>query len=404
MEFPQLILRKGEDRRLRAGHLWVFSNEVDTQKTPLAAFTPGQPVAITASNGQPLGTGYVNPHSLICARLVSRDPDHPFSAALIADRIKLALSLRERIFDQLHYRLVYGEGDGLPGVVVDRYGEVLVVQISTAGMERARDELIEALAQILKPAVLLLRNDTPSRALEGLASYVETAFGTLPERITLTENQARFEVPLYGGQKTGWYYDQQFNRERMQRYVKGRRVLDVFSYLGAWGIEAAIAGAKQVTAIEGSASAIEYIKQNAAINEVTHTLSVVHGDAFASLKALYTDGERFDTVILDPPAFIKRKKDLKEGLLAYQRLNSLAIQVLANEGILISSSCSYHLRRDVFLDILRRVALQLNRDIQVIEQGHPGPDHPVHPAIQETDYLKTYFCRVIEGLSIGGRA
>ncbi len=395
MDFPQLILRKGEDRRLRAGHLWVFSNEVDTQKTPLAAFTPGQPVAIIASNGQCLGTGYANPHSLICARLVSRDPNHPFSAALIADRIRLALSLRERIFEQPYYRLVYGESDGLPGLVVDRYGEVLAVQINTAGMEQARDAIIEALAQILKPAALLLRNDAPSRALEGLASYVETAFGAMPERITLTENQARFEVPLSIGQKTGWYYDQRFNRERMLRYVNGRRILDVFSYLGAWGIGAAMAGARQVTAIEASESTAEYIKRNAAINEVAHTLSVLHGDAFDRLKALHAAGERFDTVILDPPAFIKRKKDLKEGLLAYQRLNSLAIQVLTHEGILISSSCSYHLRRDVFLDILRRVALQLNRGLQVIEQGHQGPDHPVHPAIQETDYLKTYFCRII---------
>lgn len=395
MEFPQLILKKGEDRRLRAGHLWVFSNEVDTHKTPLAAFTPGQPVAITANNGQCLGTGYVNPNSLICARLISRDPDHPFSAALIADRIKRALSLRERIFDEPYYRLIYAESDGLPGLVVDRYGEVVVVQLNTAGMEHAKDPIIYALTQILKPAAILLRNDTPSRALEGLASYIETTFGAVPEHITLTENQARFEVPLSLGQKTGWYYDHRFNRERMLRYVKGRRVLDVFSYLGAWGIEAAVAGAGQVSAIEASESTAEFIKRNAVLNEVATAISVIHGDAFDRLKALHTAGERFEVVILDPPAFIKRKRDLKEGLLAYQRLNHLAMQLLTDEGILISSSCSYHLRREVFLDILRRVALKLNRDIQVIVQGHQGPDHPVHPAIPETDYLKTYFCRII---------
>jgi 23S rRNA (cytosine1962-C5)-methyltransferase len=398
MKYPPLILKKGENRRLGAGHLWVFSNEVDTYKTPLETLTPGQAVMILASNGKPLGTGYVNPHSLICARLVSRDPSCPLGPALVIRRLKQALALRERLFDRPYYRLIYGESDGLPGLVADRYGEVLVLQLNTAGMEQIKGHIIDALAQTLEPAAILLRNDTPSRALEGLTHYVETAYGTLPEPIILTENQARFEVPLEQGQKTGWYYDHRFNRERMLRYVKDQRVLDVFSYLGAWGIEAAIAGASQVMAIEASAFGIKRLEQNALLNQVTATITLVHGDAFDRLKALYTADERFDIVILDPPAFIKRKKDLKEGCLAYQRLNQWAMQVLTQEGILISSSCSYHLNRELFLDILRRAALTLNRRLQILEQGHAGPDHPVHPAIPETDYLKTYFCRVIEDL------
>lgn len=398
MKYPPLILKKGEDRRLRAGHVWVFSNEVETYKTPLETLTPGQAVMILASNGKPLGTGYVNPHSLICARLVSRDPNCPFGPALVIRRLKQALTLRERLFDRPYYRLIYGESDGLPGLVADRYGEVLVLQLNTAGMEQIKGHIIDALAQTLEPAAILLRNDTPSRALEGLTHYVETAYGTLPEPIILTENQARFEVPPEQGQKTGWYYDHRFNRERMLRYVKHQRILDVFSYLGAWGIEAAIAGASQVMAIEASAFGIEQLEQNALLNQVTAIITLVHGDAFDRLKALYTADERFDIVILDPPAFIKRKKDLKEGCLAYQRLNQWAMQVLTQEGILISSSCSYHLNRELFLDILRRAALTLNRRLQILEQGHAGPDHPVHPAIPETDYLKTYFCRVIEDL------
>jgi 23S rRNA (cytosine1962-C5)-methyltransferase len=393
MDLAPLVLKKKEERRLLAGHLWVFSNEVDTDATPLTTFQPGQLVSILASSGKILGVGYVNPHSLICARLLSRGKDGPSVNALFAERIRLALSLREQLFEQPFYRLVYGEGDLLPGLVVDRYGDILVVQMNTAGMENLKGEVIDALIQMINSDAILLRNDSPARLLEGLALYTEIAHGQVPEEVLLNEQDCAFHLPLGGGQKTGWFYDHRLNRARMLAYIKSKRVLDVFSYLGAWAIPAAVHGATQVTCIEASETALAYLRRNAERNQASARITPLPGDAFAQLKAL--QGERFDVVILDPPAFIKRKKDLKAGIEAYRRLNRLAMRLLPVGGILISASCSFHLSGETFVDILRAAALEAGRQSQILERGHQGPDHPIHPAIPETDYLKTVICRVV---------
>ena len=389
-----LRLKKREERRLRAGHLWVYSNEVDTAATPLSAFEPGQPVQIQAHNGKPLGCGYVNPHSLICARLVSRDPSQTLDRSLLVHRLNVALSLRERLFDAPCYRLVYGEGDALPGLVVDRFGDVLVVQITTAGMERARDHIVDALDRVLKPRGILLRNDTPVRAMEGLDSYVE-ALGEVPESVDVVENGAGFQAPLSGGQKTGWFYDQRDNRARMTSYVRGCRVLDLFSYVGAWGVEAALAGAKQVHCVDASQSALDALAANAERNGVAAAVHTVRGDAFAVLKDLRENREQFDVVILDPPAFIKRRKDMDAGVEAYQRINQMAMQVLSRDGTLISASCSFHLEAQRLQRILLQSSRHLDRSMQLLDRGRQSPDHPVHPAIPETEYLKALYCRLL---------
>lgn len=395
MNLAPLRLRKNEERRLRAGHVWVFSNEVDVAQTPLTGFEPGQAVLIQASNGAALGNGYVNPHALICARLVSRDPNYLLDQSLLVHRLNIALALRERLFDKPYYRLVFGDSDGLPGLVVDRFGQVLVAQITTAGMECLKDEVINALCKVIKPDAILLRNDTPSRALEGLPSYVETALGEIPELVRLEENGAVFEATLRSGQKTGWFYDHRMNRARMQRYVSGKRVLDVFSYTGAWGVQAALAGASEVLCIDSSAPAIEQLHHNATLNKVHHQVASVHGDAFETLKELRSARGKFDVVILDPPAFIKRKKDLKEGLKAYHRINQMALQILAKDGILISASCSFHLEHAALQEIILQASRHLDRNLQILEQGQQGPDHPMHPAIPETRYLKAFIARVL---------
>lgn len=395
MELAPLILKKNEERRLRQGHVWVFSNEVDVARTPLTAFTPGQPVRIQGHDGRALGSAYVNPHSLICARLVSRDPAQPLERSLLVHRLNIALSLRQRLFPRPYYRLVHGESDGLPGLVVDRFDDVLVAQINTAGMELLKEELVTALQKVVKPRAILLRNDTPARALEGLESYVESALGEVPEAVAVEENGARFEAPLLSGQKTGWYYDHRDNRARMQRYVHGARVLDVFSYIGAWGMAAAVAGAERVTCVDASTRALDQVQRNAALNDAADRVETIEGDAFEALKGLRAERAQFDVVIVDPPAFIKRKKDAKEGIQAYRRLNQAALQLLGKDGILISASCSYHLQRDVFLDLLHQSARHLDRQLQILEQGHQGPDHPVHPAIAETDYLKCFIGRAV---------
>ena len=267
MALPPLRLKKGEDRRIRAGHLWVFSNEVDTQSTPLVGLEPGEPVDVLDSRGAPLGSGYVNPHSLICARLVHRKPGRPLDGEMLRQRMRRALELRERLYPGAPwYRLIYGEGDGIPGLVVDRFDSLLVAQITTAGIERLKGEVVEALAEVVPGASILLRNDTGSRSLEGLDSYVEAARGVIPERAEVVENGVRFEVALGEGQKTGWFYDHRESRARLSRYVDGARVLDVFSYVGGWGIQAAVAGAQRVVCIDSSASALEGVRRNASLN------------------------------------------------------------------------------------------------------------------------------------------
>ncbi|MGA7800767.1 MAG: class I SAM-dependent rRNA methyltransferase [Gammaproteobacteria bacterium] len=389
-----LRLKKREERRLRAGHLWVYSNEVDTAATPLSDFQPGQPVQIQAHNGKALGCGYVNPHSLICARLVSRDPVQLLDRSLLVHRLNVALSLRQRLFDAPCYRLVHGEGDALPGLVVDRFGDVLVVQLTTAGMERVKEQVVDALERVLKPRGILVRNDTPIRAMEGLDSYVES-LGDVPSSVEVLENGARFQTPLSGGQKTGWFYDQRENRARMTHYAKDCRVLDLFSYVGAWGIQAARAGATEVHCVDASQAALDAVAVNAERNGVASTVHPVQGDAFAVLKELRDGREHFDVVILDPPAFIKRRKDLDAGVEAYHRLNQMAMQVLSRDGVVISASCSFHLETQRLQRILLQCARHLDRSLQLLDRGRQSPDHPVHPAIAETEYLKALYCRVL---------
>ena len=390
-----LRLKKREERRLRAGHLWIYSNEVDTRATPLTGFAPGQPARIEAHNGRPLGCGYVNPHSLICARLVSRDPAQVLEKSLLVHRLKVALSLRQRLFDQPCYRLCHGEADALPGLVVDRYGDVLAVQLTTAGMEAVKEQVIAALEQVLQPRGILLRNDVEVRRLEGLETCVET-LGEVPETVAVNENGARFEVSLQTGQKTGWFYDQADNRARLRRYVRDARVLDVFSYVGAWGVQAALAGATAVTCVDSSSEALHRAEHNAGLNGVGERLQTRQGDAFDVLKALRDAGERFDLVILDPPAFIKRRKDIEAGTEAYQRLNQLAIRLLGRDGFLITASCSHHMQPEAFRRALHRAARHVDRRLQLLEWGQQAADHPRHPAIVETDYLKAIYARLVK--------
>jgi 23S rRNA (cytosine1962-C5)-methyltransferase len=393
MSLPPLRLRKNEDRRLRAGHLWVFSNEVDVERTPLTAFQPGEAVQVQDARGAPLGSAYVNPRSLIAARVVSRDAGAVLDRAFLKRRLARALSLRELLFDRPFYRLAYGESDGLPGLVVDRFGDVLVAQLTTAGMERVKGDVADALRDTVKPAAVLFRNDSSGRALEGLPEYVETAFGTVPDVVELEENGVKFGAPM-AGQKTGWFYDHRMNRARLMAYTRGRRVLDVFSYVGGWGVQAAAAGAEQVVCVDASAEALEHATRNAARNGLEARVAVRRGDAFETLRAMAAEGEKFDVVVLDPPAFIKRRKDQKAGEEAYRRVNQLALEVLRQDGILVSASCSYHMPREALQDAMLRAARHRGRGLQIVEQGHQGPDHPIHPAIPETAYLKAFFGRV----------
>jgi 23S rRNA (cytosine1962-C5)-methyltransferase len=390
-ELPALRLKRNEDRRLHAGHLWIFSNEVDTGQTPLTKFEPGDLVRVLAHNDRALGLAYANPRSLISARVLETwtIPDTGWFAA----RIRTALELRERLYSKPYYRLVYGESDGLPGLVIDRFDTACVVQIGTAGMERLKAQIVGALEQVLHCQALLFKNDGAMREMEGLPCYVEAAKGRFDAPHRVLEDGLEFHAPLAAGQKTGWFFDQAANRRALVKYVRrGARVLDVFSYVGAWGVRAAHSGAREVLCVDSSAAALELAADNALRNETR--LETRKGDAFEVLEDLAGKDERFDIVVVDPPAFAKRKKDLPKALAGYKRLNQLAIGVLAEEGILVSCSCSYHVSAADLQDAIGKAARGADKHLQILEMGGQAPDHPVHPAIPETRYLKAYFCRL----------
>lgn len=395
MSLPSLRLKANADRRLRAGHLWVYSNEVDTAATPLGSFAPGSQALLENAAGKALGIVGLSPHNLICARLLSRDIQHPLDKSLLVHRIKVALSLRERLFKQPCYRLIYGDADGLPGLVVDRFFDIFVVQLTTLTMEQHQTAIIEALVQVFNPAGVLWKNNGAARQAEGLESYVTIAHGQVPEWVPLEENGVRFEAPVLSGQKTGWFYDHRLNRARLAPYVKGQRVLDLFSYIGGWGVQAAAFGAAEVVCVDGSSLALEGMERNANLNGLAERMIGMEGDVFEALKALKANDERFDVVIADPPAFIKKRKDLKKGLAAYRRLNEQAMRLLHKDGILVSASCSMHLPEDELQTQLLGASRHLDRTLQILERGAQGPDHPVHPAIAETRYIKSLTCRVL---------
>jgi 23S rRNA (cytosine1962-C5)-methyltransferase len=393
-QLPVLRLKRNEDRRLHAGHLWIFSNEVDTGQTPLPKFKAGELVRVLAHNDRALGLAYVNPKSLIAARMLEtwNIPDTKW----LATRIRAALILRERLYPKPYYRLVYGESDGLPGLIVDRFGSSCVVQIGTAGMERQKEAIQAALIEVLHCDGVLFKNDGSTRDMEGLPSYVEAALGNFDQPARVLEDGLEFQVPLTTGQKTGWFFDQAANRRALAKYIRPQaRVLDVFSYVGAWGVRAAHHGA-QVTCVDSSAAALEGAAANAVRNGVKVTTR--KGDAFDVLEELARQDARFDVVIIDPPAFAKRKKDVPKALAAYKRLNQLALGVVADEGVLVSCSCSFQVSAEELQETIAKAVRGSAKHLQILEMGGQAPDHPVHPAIPETRYLKAYFCRINESL------
>lgn len=388
MKRQVLRLKKNEDRRIRAGHLWIYSNEV---ASPLKDFSPGSEVVIEAHDKTILGAAFVNPHSLIAARLFTRNSQELFDQDLIVKKILAALSFRSHFFKDPFYRLIFSDSDGLPGIIADRFDDTLSLQLNIAGVDAKMDMIIAAFQEALPGLkAILLRNDSPIRKQEGLETFVRPGFGTPPEVVPVKENGVMFEAPLWQGQKTGWFYDHRLNRLRLKDYVRDLRVLDVFSYLGAFGIQAASFGAKHVTCIDESKLSADWIKSNAGLNGVQESVSVITEDAFIALKNL---SEKFDVIILDPPAFMKKQKDKKEGFIAYQRLNEAAMKLLNPDGVLFSCSCSMHLSMEDLGEVLKRGSHKTNIAMQILERGHQAPDHPIHLNIPETDYLKMIVAR-----------
>ncbi len=387
----ELWLAPKADKRVRLGHNWIFSNEVAADHTALASFAPGELARVVDAGRNPVGIAYVNPAALICARILTRDVRATIDVAWFAGRIRRALAMREALYPAPFYRLLYGESDGVPGIVVDRYGDVCVVQLNTAGAMAQRETFIAALTQTIAPKGIVLRNAGSTRALEGIEPLDQT-LGEIPERVVVIENDMRIAAPLRTGQKTGYFYDQRDNRLRLRRYVKpGDDVLDAFSYVGGWAVSALQAGAHRVTCIDQSELALRYADENA--RAIGKEIDGLAGDALEIMHGLAGEKRRYDVVVLDPPALVKRRKDAAAGERHYLRLHEAALRLLRDDGFLITASCSYHLAPERLQRIALDAARSVGRRLQILERHAQAPDHPVHPAMPETEYLKALFTR-----------
>ena len=383
---PVIRLQPGRQKRVRAGHPWVYSNEID-MTAEAKALAPGGLVTLVDSGGGRVGVATFNSHPLISARLLTRDVGRAIDAGFVARRLARALELRERLYDAPFYRLAWSEADRLPGLVCDRYGETMVIQANSAGMDRLLPEIIEALDEVVSPANVVLRNDSAGRRLEGLAEEVAIAKGAVEGPVEVIENGVRFLCDVAGGQKTGWFFDHRENRARIAALSPGRRVLDVYCYLGGFGIQAAAEGA-EVVAVDRSEPALELARRSAELNGISGQIDFRRGEAFAELGALGEAGERFDVVVADPPAFVKSKRELKPGLKGYRKLVRLAADLVAPDGLLFVASCSHPVDHAAFAEAVRGGLRDATRGGRILFTGGAGSDHPVHPYLPESAYLK----------------
>jgi 23S rRNA (cytosine1962-C5)-methyltransferase len=388
---PTLRLNAGQGRRLRAGAPWVFSNEI-AMKPEYRQMPPGGLVRIEGDDGGRFGTFMFNPRSLIAARLLDRDPAAEIDADWLRVRLREAIALRERVCDTPFHRLVHAEADRLPGLVIDRYDDVAVLQANTAGMDRLTPQIVEALTFLLPLRAVVARNDSAARRQEGLPESVALVSGT-DASADVVEGGVRFPVDPLGGQKTGWFFDQRPNRDRVAALANGARVLDVFSHVGAFGLRCAVAGAREVTLVDSSAPALAQAEQAAALNGVAERVQIRRDDAFDAMAALA--GERFDIVICDPPAFAPTRKDAEAGLRAYGRMARLAAPLVASGGFLFVASCSHHAPLEAWSAQIAFGLHRARREGRILFTGGAGPDHPVHPHLPETAYLKTQLIQVL---------
>lgn len=384
---PRVFCRLGGERRFNVGRPWVFANEIrmDSEAKAIAA---GSLVTLTRVDGKPLGVGSFNANSLIAFRLFDHDPNRVIDSEFLAARLQNALRLRERLYDQPYYRLVHAEGDLLPGLIIDRFADTLVLQVNTAGMDRLTADILRAVDRVLDPRCVVLRNDQKARALEGLAQEVTTAKGEVAETVETVEDGHLFFADVRRGQKTGWFFDQRDNRSFVTPLARGGAMLDVYCHSGGFAILAATGGARRVVAIDASEAALALARRAASANGVSARCEFRQQEAFDALAALGNAGEQFRLVVADPPAFVKSRKDLGGGLRAYRKLARLAAALVEPGGFLFTASCSHHVEAAAFVSEVARGLSAARRVGRIVRQSGAGPDHPIHPHLPETAYLK----------------
>lgn len=394
-EYARVRLKKGKEKRVLLGHPWVYRTDIEVLRGPA---DPGDVVLLENHRGKPLALGYYNPNSVIAVRVLTQNPKERIDRDFFLRRMQQALELRLKLFREATtsaFRVVFAEADFLPGLIVDRFASLLVVQFLTLGMEKRRGDIVEALEALLHPGGIYERSDVEVRKKEGLEECAGWILpGGSPE-VVIKENGLAFFVDVARGQKTGYFLDQRENRLSLRRYVQGARVLDCFSYTGGFAIHAAAFGAREVLGLDISESAVALARENARLNRLEDRVRFEVADVFEALRELLRKGERFDLVILDPPAFVKGKEALEGALRGYKDINLLAMKLLVPSGILVTCSCSYHLSEELFLEVLQKASQDAGRRLQILERRGQAQDHPVLVGYPESRYLKCFILRVL---------
>ncbi len=381
-------LKQKEDRRILRGHPWVFSNELERM---LATFEPGEIVDVQDFSGRFVGRGYINPRSLIAVRILTRKEEE-IDLAFFKNKISAAHDLRKDFGFGDSYRAVFSEGDGLPGLIVDKYADTLVVQSSTAGIDRLLDEVVTALNEEYSPHAIVLKNDMGTRELEGLSQEKRVIVGSLTGPVTIEESGITYRVDVLDGQKTGFFFDQRENRLALKDYARGKRTLDCFCYIGAWSLTAAKFGASEVIGLDSSAKAVSQATDNAALNGLSAQFKTV--DVFDELRLLEKQREKFGCIVLDPPAFVKSRSKVREALKGYKDINLRAMKLLEPGGALVTCSCSHHIDQELFREMLIDSAYSAGRQARILEMRSQSRDHPMLLAAKETQYLKCAILKI----------
>lgn len=378
-----IYLRRGREQRVLGGHPWVFRSDIERED----GASDGLPVRVLTSAGRFLAMAVYNPRSQISLRILSRR-DEPIDGAFIRGRVRRALDYRRRFADLNSCRLIFAESDGLPAVIADKFGDVIVLQILCLGMERFKGDIVDALAQELSPRGIYERNDVPVRELEGLTQQTGLLFGEVPDRVEMQENGVRFLVDVKEGQKTGFFLDQKENRAAIAPFVSGMRVLDCFTHTGSFALHAAHYGAAEVTGVDISEHACACALENARLNGVEDRVRFECANAFDFLRAHQTAKEQYDVVILDPPAFTKTRSAVEGALRGYKEINLRGMKLTRDGGFFITCSCSQHVTPDLFRGMLLEAQKDARVQLRQIEWRTQGRDHPILLASPETQYLK----------------
>ncbi len=383
-------------KRLKLGYPWVFRSEVINARES-SALTPGQLVDFVRDKGDFVARGFFNPKPQLVGRVMTLHPTQKVDGNFVFHLIDVAMKLRDKLYSLPFYRLIHAESDGLPGLIVDRYGDVVVCQVNTAGMDVLYPHVEAALKKLIKPRVIILKNDTPARELEVLEQVVRVAEGSAPEEaIQIIENDTQFHVDVMGGQKTGWFFDQRENRAWVATLAKGGAMIDVFCHTGGFGVTAAKSGAENITFVDSSEAALDMVRKNAALNGVEKKCQVIEGKAFDVMEKLAATKKKYDVVVVDPPAFIKSRKDMSAGMKGYNKLARLAAPLVQKNGYLFFASCSHHAGVAELSESVAEGLAKEGRVFQIIKTSGAAPDHPVHPQLPETGYLKGLTFRFLD--------